>query len=699
MAEIRRYPSDMIKDRQTGELLSATVRRMDNEIAALKTSGGGGGGTGGGGQPIPNLPVYSTSFGEEQNKNQLLYNGTTRIPFGTLNEAPLATNIPVKGIDIGAHFYNDFGLEHTASSSVQANGSHRWYDWGWNHTTTPDYDPSRHPLLGWYQGDNERVLDWQCYWLATAGVNFVIPAHFLEGTSVWNQPAKRDYWVYQMFNKSKNFKLLKYALWLKGADHSWIGNPTVPNAQQEDMIDNIVAKYNNVYTYTEGGKKYPVFYFWDAEGWRGTYDSYNGTTNSVARLKYLAGKLKTLGYDGICIFARSLKVNSGAWSDAVRNDLAANGVKIFGDEYSSLYNNAGETGYAGSYENYSKDAVFPTEDYNIINVLTSASSKFHDSGWTTAGTTPELFRNLLHRAVNTTLNSNKPKVVTIYNVAEWGEAGAALQPNKRDGFGYLDAVRSLAPAPIDNTPPGSGGSGGGWTVPTVNTKEWATAKVIRTVNGGLNGRETTFDFPSLLGLYNYADKAEDYIFHLSITYNDSINARYEDVAALRAFAKPDFGEGRVYVKVYNDSGSDILNVGFNLAIQKRLDIAPPAPTNTAPALSTTYALTTSVQEGTEINIPYTIVDAQDSVVTITYSKDGALTSSSLDTGAQIWAVGTLAVGSHTLSIQAKDSGNLVSNTLLFTVEVTEAPVGGGDPIPDPNTPNNLEVYAWVGGLR
>jgi FPC/CPF motif-containing protein YcgG len=37
------------------------------------------------------------------------------------------------------------------------------------------YDPSRHPMLGWYKGDDPNVLDWQCYWLVKYGVTAVIP--------------------------------------------------------------------------------------------------------------------------------------------------------------------------------------------------------------------------------------------------------------------------------------------------------------------------------------------------------------------------------------------------------------------------------------------------------------------------------------------------------------------------------------------
>ncbi len=288
-------------------------------------------------------------------------------------------------------------------------------------------------------------MDWQSYWLAISGVNVVILSKTINSTAEWSNPSDSSYWIYQLFHNVKNFKSLKYVLWLKGGSHSLVGNPTEANAQQDDIIKNIVAKNDNVYSYTVYGKKYPAFYIWDMEGWRGTYDRFHGTAESTKRLKELAGKMQELGYGGITIFARNMVTAKGAFTDTVRKDLAENGVYLFGLEYSDLYDNAEGTKYGGSYENYVNKVDFPKENYKIINVLTSAETmKPHPSEWSTAGSTPELFEKLLQKAADTTMESNKPKLVSIYNVSEWAEAGPGLHPNKRDKFGYLQAVQNVA---------------------------------------------------------------------------------------------------------------------------------------------------------------------------------------------------------------------------------------------------------------
>jgi len=103
--------------------------------------------------------------GVPHNLDEKKYAYPVRLTDGFINPAPAGKPASTGGVEVIAHWYNDFGLEYTASSSNQANGSYQWYDWSWNYSGTADYDPSRHPLLGWYRGDDPNVLDWQCYWM------------------------------------------------------------------------------------------------------------------------------------------------------------------------------------------------------------------------------------------------------------------------------------------------------------------------------------------------------------------------------------------------------------------------------------------------------------------------------------------------------------------------------------------------------
>ncbi len=89
---------------------------------------------------------------------------------------------------------------------------------------------------------------------------------------------------------------------------------------------------------------------------------------------------------------------------------------------------------------------------------------------------------------------------------------------------------------------------------------------------------------------------------------------------------------------------------------------------TAPSISSSYN-TTSVYTTDEVSIPYTITDSNGGLMSATYIIDGGTPTvvSNLSTGLNTWSVGTLAEGSHTLTIQVADSGALTSNILTFNI--------------------------------
>jgi hypothetical protein len=393
-------------------------------------------------------------IGITRNEAQQTYVYPTRIPNPELPEAPFVTNIPYKGIDYIAHWYNDFGLEATAAKADKSNGSWIWYDWSWNFRGSANYDSSRDPLLGWYAGDDRKTLDYQCFWLASKGYNVISLVDAID-TSKWSDPTHKSYWQYVLFNQVKNFKSLRYITWLKhtrsqaeinaGAD-----GVTVCNAQHNDAINNIIAKYSNFDILKQNGKTYPVVFTWDIEAMRGIYDNYNGNTNLKNHFKDLAASLQGLGYDGICIMGRNFTVvNGGVWTTQVLDELKASGVILLMSTYESCYGT--HDSYGNSYDTYADTVNFPTEEYRILNVVTSAETKApHPSNWTLRGSTPEAYTKALQKATDTVIANDMIRKITIYNVAEWAEGGPSLQPNKRDGFGYLDAVGRVNVNPINH---------------------------------------------------------------------------------------------------------------------------------------------------------------------------------------------------------------------------------------------------------
>ena len=364
----------------------------------------------------------------------------TAITSGNIVSAPLFQGSVSGKVDIIAHWYNDFGLEYTRSGNG-ANGALTWYYWSWaHHDNSSGYDASRHPLLGWYRGDDANVLGWQCYWLLKAGIKAVNIGGAID-SSAWSDPRDRNFWKYQLFNNVPNFKKLKYIPWVKWAGNSMDDAETQKAsvlANWQGMINDFARiQYPNIYMIKHKNSFFPVVYLWDGELLRGLYDNYSGATNTVAFLKARACDAKLTGFGGLAVFVRNPTSSSLMNYKALERD----GLLYIQAGYSNM------EGAKGSYSTYSEmvsGMTAPTKR-TIVNVVTSHESKDpHPSGWTQWGSTPALFEEALRKAVKFALNDKDiPDIVQIYNVAEWAEGGPGLQPNMQDGFGYLDAVKNV----------------------------------------------------------------------------------------------------------------------------------------------------------------------------------------------------------------------------------------------------------------
>lgn len=372
------------------------------------------------------------SFGIPQNINEERGISKNSKSYRGVRTAPISNANHKSQIDILAHWYNDFGLERTIGSSSSKFGSSIWYDWSWNFSSNENYDPSRHPLLGWYKGDDPVILDWICYWLHEYGIKGVVLTNNFS-TNDWENPKSYSYWYFQLFTNVQNFKKLKYVPWLTSS-----GVKTVEEAKvnDTDLIQNVIKKYPNIYLLPGVKGRYPVLYIWDMELFRGLYDNYNGNSKSVKRLSEIRDQLREMGYDGVVIFARNLK---NSFDSKLLDELAEDGIHIFSQDYSSTYNIVKRD---NTYKNYVNNVKFPVDKRVILNVMTSAeSSEIHPSNWDLKNSNPDLFSQVLKKAIYRTKASNKPPVVVIYNVSEWAEGGPSLIPSVKYKFGYLEAIR------------------------------------------------------------------------------------------------------------------------------------------------------------------------------------------------------------------------------------------------------------------
>lgn len=366
--------------------------------------------------------------------------GNLPMDLGTLVRPPLSNADHATRVDLLAHWYNDFGLECTRAAGG-AVGWLGWYYWSWNHhdTATGDYDPARHPLLGFYRGDDPVVLDWQCYWLREYGVTGVIlylPSGRSGGTLIgWERPAHRNHWVWQLFHNVPNFRGLRWVLCgFCRYIPSTSANRALVEAEWRALIEGVYLQNEGFYAIERGGRRYPVIYVHEEAALRGIFDDYRGAAATATFYGRIADLFRAAGYGGVAVFARH------AISDELldRGEMESRGVLRFRASYAADHS-SGET-YAERVANYAP----PNNPHTIVNTFTAKHTHPpHPSRWHCPGHTPELFEALLRKAVDHVEQHDMPRIIACYNVAEWAEGGPGLQPNMQDRFGYLEAVRAV----------------------------------------------------------------------------------------------------------------------------------------------------------------------------------------------------------------------------------------------------------------
>ena len=375
---------------------------------------------------------------------------TPQITSGNIVAPPKSTANNNSDVDVIGLWYQDFGLDAIRDSAV---GSNIWYSWQWAHTdavvsvaplANQGYQPKRHPKLGWYRGEDQNVLDWQCYWLSEAGLTSVVVqgrgTNTLLDTSTWQNTSDINNWIYKLCYTVPNAASIGIIPWVEsGAFSGNFGNAAALAAIATAWDANTSALHESgrAKVVTNKGKRYISVYMFEGESLRGDFDNYSGSVNTEAFLASRATAAQSLGYDGICVLAR----NPTSEGTMPRGELLGNGVLYLGADYLDSTN---DPLVPVTYENYVDAWTHDAGTYSLVGIHTDAESSNHPSDWTQSGSTPELFKEVFAKAVgHVKSNPEMPQMITIYNVSEWAEGGAGLQPSLGDGWGYLDAVNDV----------------------------------------------------------------------------------------------------------------------------------------------------------------------------------------------------------------------------------------------------------------
>ncbi len=489
---------------------------------------------------------------------------------GSLVPPPVSDADYETKVDFIPIWYNDFGLEYTRASQYLWKG---WYYWNWNfHSNISSdpkvaYDPDRHPLLGFYRGDDATVLDWQCYWLKEYGAKAtILISNSVSGgiASAWSSESNKNYWIYQLFNNVPNFRKLKYIMSLCPAF------PPVDGTSDElkqsvieewnNTINSVYNEYDNYYYIEKNGKKYPVVYVHQEGALIGVFDNYNGALNTGIFYKGIADKFQEHGFGGVALFVR--QPNSVLESN--RSTLEQNGVlrytMNYGPSYfSDMYSDPDITSPTYSdIVNYYRPT---TADNHIVNTFTGYYTHSpHPSGWNAPGQTPELFNKMINKAIEHIYQNNMPRIVTCYNVAEWAEGGPGLQPTVKNRFGYLEAVKDaiIEKQTSKMVSKGKDVTGGGVSLAGTDTSQYLTdgnMETVCAVSAGESNWTTPTAYPRsfIIDLGGRKNIEKIKLYPAIAPYGSMFPQRFKiDVS--------DYSNFSTFTTVYDSSSSDYYDI-------------------------------------------------------------------------------------------------------------------------------------------
>ena len=394
--------------------------------------------------PVVNVDDNGNLIGLMQNHLEQQYtrgSSNDRSKDGNLVSPPLSHASYNTKADFLAYWYNDFGLTFTAKTTNVRDYWIGWYDWRWNHhgceslgSGFDSYDPTRHPLLGWYHGDDPVVLDWICYWLREYGIGQVCTLTPVIDTDNWSNPANQGNWMYQLLHNVPNAEGMKFCTEAYSSEY---GTNYATLEALWTMTFNTVYRDHpeRAYCYVKDNKRYPVVFLWDEQSIRFAidYDRPFNPTEMVRLYTMAANYFKDLGFDGVCFLAGLPYLTDNA---SVLATLNANDVLWYATAYPTNCMGNGST-YGERVNNF---VTLPSSSaYGVATAVNTHTP--HPSKWVCPGNTPALFGSLVNKAVNAIYANNNPRLITCYNISEWAEGGTGLVPTVADRFGYLQAIR------------------------------------------------------------------------------------------------------------------------------------------------------------------------------------------------------------------------------------------------------------------
>ncbi|MCQ2402471.1 MAG: glycoside hydrolase family 99-like domain-containing protein [Lentisphaeria bacterium] len=296
-----------------------------------------------------------------------------------------------------------------------------------------DCQPSRKPVLGWYDEANPECIDWQIKWLVENGIQYLLVDWYWS----WQNTASLEHWI-QGFQKARYKSYLKWAvMW---ANHVSVGFHTEENQRKvvQYWIDNYFCQPE--YLKIDGK---PVVMMWSPENQELDLHAKGG----VKFLNDLSQKMaQEAGYPGIHFSA--MKFPEESTSPALIEKFRA-----WGYESTSIYHYLHPGQPVANPRRYPFELVARSTGTFLRNWVTASnglpcflnlSTGWDDRPWNNnreiSGKSPALFREICEEGRRVADESGLQKWLLVGPLNEWGE-GSYAEPCREYGFGMYEAVR------------------------------------------------------------------------------------------------------------------------------------------------------------------------------------------------------------------------------------------------------------------
>lgn len=385
--------------------------------------------------------------------NQMLSRATnvvfTAVPQSARAKALPAPMPPATNTIVGAYYFPGW-----------KQGAH----WGW---TKLERFPERKPVLGWYNEGTPVVADWQIRWAAEHGISFFAFDWY------WDRGSRSlEHGLHEGFLKSRYRNKMRFCLlW---ANHNPAGSASRDDLRQVTRF--WIDRYFRLPEYQKIDGKPLIILFspgrvLDDIGVEGTRTAFD-EMRTMCRDAGLAG-LYIAGCVGPDRGSVERMREAGFDAATGYNYPDAGAAPEDGNRppYASAI-----AGYTGIWEKLSSFGLMDT--IAVCDPGWDSRPWAGDDALARTGKNPALFRKMLENArtfaVRHPIGKGDTRMVLVEAWNEYGE-GAAIEPHRQFGFGFLDAIRDVfvtAPSAHDDLMPEDVGQTVPQWRPVVNRTAW-----------------------------------------------------------------------------------------------------------------------------------------------------------------------------------------------------------------------------------